>query len=254
TLIMVGAIVGIEIVGRRMTSDWYDVMVASLLAVILFVIGYRHYYNPLPWLKPVIDLGQLAWENLKRWAVEVGYDLRGNPPVRRGFPAMMLGILSVLFAWAALLIGFGDDFPQVIRALGASYFYIGYLLLMSVVWAALCGGIALSMWFCVGLLHDDLSSGEDGLFRGPSRGGLLLGLVAVLLVGGRIFSLWQVLAACLVIWAVLAAVVLTTREIGVQYLWRPRGGVRVRSVSAGQSAILMYLFGTLLAIDLVLTA
>ena len=254
TFITIGGLVILEIAGRQTTSDWYDVGVASVLGALAFLIVHRHYHNPIPWMQPVVDAGAWAWNRLKIWLVEIGYDLRNNPPVRRGLPTILLAFAGLLVAWAALLAIFRDAFPQSLRYFGTNYFYLGYLTVMTAIWAAMLVGICLSFYFTVGLIHDDLASGDHGFAQGPSRAALGLSLFALLLLGSRVFYLWEVLAACLAAWCALALAAVLAGERDVQFLWRPRGSVRVRSVSAGQCAVIMYLLGAVIAVNLVLTS
>lgn len=254
TFLAVGFLVLLEMAGRQTTSDWYDMGVASVLGVFAFLIAYRHYHNPLPWMQPVIDFGAWIWSRLKDWLFEIGYDLRSEPPVRRGLPKLMLAVAGVLLAWSVLVTAFRDGLPESLRFFGVNYFYLGYVVLMTAVWSAMGIGIFLSFYFAVGLIHDDLANGDAGVVHGPSRAALGLGLIALLLLGSRVVYLWQVLAACLGVWCMLALLTLAGGERDVQFLWRPRGGVRVRSVSAGQCAVIIYLFGAIVAVNLVLTA
>ncbi len=252
---LVGALIGLEMVGRHTTtSDWHDVILASLLGVILLGTLIRHRENPLPWLQPAVDLGQWIWSRLKDWLIDIGYDLRGEPPVRRGMPPILFAIVSFLLGWTGLLLIFRDDLPQSLRFFGVNYFYLGYLALMSVVWAVMCLGISLSFWLTVGLIHDEFAMGSDGLPRGPSRAGLFLSLATVLLLGSRVFYLWQVLGASMAMWLVLSLLAFFGGERDSQFLWRPRGSVRVWSVSVGQTAVIMYSLATAIAINLILTA
>src|SRR5262245_60675891 len=119
TLLTVFGVCVLELAGRRIaTTDWYDLPLASILVGLLIVIGYNHHRSPLPGLRPVTRMLSGAGQWMKQWFFEIGYDLRGEPPVKRGLPPMAFGLAAVLFGWGAVLLIFGDYFPQVLRSFG----------------------------------------------------------------------------------------------------------------------------------------
>src|SRR5262245_6117410 len=244
-------LLAIEVGGRQFATDWHDLIAATVLGILLILTIYQHRRSPLPWVQPVTRLLVALGEWLKRWLVEVGYDLRGDPPVKRGVPPIVFGIFGVLLLWSAVLLAAGDYFPQALRFFGVNYFYVGYLVVMTLIWGASILGIGIALWFAVGLIHDDLTG--DG--RGPriSRGALFLAVVSLLILGSRLVPLWQVLTMCLVGWAALTAIAGIGNSGDVRFLWRPRKSTRVRSVSAPKSAAIMFGISTLIALNLVVT-
>jgi hypothetical protein len=244
-------LLAIEVGGRQFTSDWHDLILATVLGILLILTVYQHRRSPLPWLRPVTRFLAIIGEWLKQWLVEVGYDLRGDPPVKRGVPPIVFGIFGLLLAWGAILLAVGDYFPQILRAFGVNVFYLGYLVVMSLIWGGSVLGIGISLWFAVGLVHDDLAG--DG--RGPrvSRGALFLAVVSLLVLGSRLVPLWYVLTLCLIGWTVLTAIAGIGNSGDVRFLWRPRQSTRVRSVSAPRSAAIMFGIATMIALNLVVT-
>jgi hypothetical protein len=251
TLLIFVGLLAIEVGGRTSPSDWFDLFAAMILGGVLIAVVWQHRRSPLPWVQPITRLLSALGEWLKRWFVEVGYDLRGDPPVKRGVPPIVFGIFGLLLAWSAILLAVGDYFPQALRAFGVNFFYVGYLFVMSLIWGASVLGICIALWAGVGFIHDDLAA--DG--RGPrvSRGGLFLAVVSLLILGSRLVPLWQVLSLCLVAWGALTLIAGLGNSGDVRFLWRPRQSTRVRSVSAPKSAAIMFGIATLIALNLVVT-
>ena len=50
TLLMVGSLAGLEVVGRFTTSDIHDGLAAFALIGVLATVAMRHRREPLPWL------------------------------------------------------------------------------------------------------------------------------------------------------------------------------------------------------------
>src|ERR1051326_3876655 len=125
-------LVAIEVGGPyALSTDWQDLIVAAGLAVVLVYLGHQHTRSPLPWLQPLTQLGRAVGGRLKRWFFDIGYDLRGEPRVKRGVPPLVLALAGLFFAWGAVLLAFGDYFPGVLRDAGVRFFYLGYLSVMA---------------------------------------------------------------------------------------------------------------------------
>src|SRR5438067_1474706 len=102
SLLTFGLLLVIEIGGRTaFNSDWHDLVAATVLGGLLVVVVLQHRRSPLPWLQPVTGVLGALGEWLKQWFVEVGYDLRGDPPVKRGVPPIVFGIFGLLLGWSA---------------------------------------------------------------------------------------------------------------------------------------------------------
>src|SRR5262245_30227515 len=106
TLLMVSLLLCIEVGGRKALSDWHDMAIAAGLGVVAVLVAYQHHRSPLPWLRPATRLAQKAGDWLKEWFVEIGYDLRGEPRVKRGLPPIIFGLSSIVLAWSAVLLAF----------------------------------------------------------------------------------------------------------------------------------------------------
>jgi hypothetical protein len=254
-----GAVVAvfvIELTGRRVfTTDWQDILVAAALISLAGVFAWRHMQSPLRWLRPVEQMLRAVGNWFKLWLVEVGYDVRGEPPVKRGMPPLVFGLAALCIGWGVVLLAFGDWFPDVFRFVGTNYFYIGYLAGMAIIWSGLLIAIGISWYSSVGLVYDELASNSDGkVLHGPSKWALAMGLVAMLFLASRYLTLGHVLIMCVVGWLTLTVISLLGGEGDVRFLWRPKGSIRVRSISKRQSEILMLGLATLVALNLTVTA
>jgi hypothetical protein len=256
TFVSVVSVFMIELAGRNVfTTDWQDVLVASGLIALAAVLIWRHLQSPLWWLRPAEQLIRAVGNWFKLWFVEVGYDVRGEPPVKRGLPPLIFGIAAVCFGWGAVLLAFGDWFPDILRRVGARYFYVGYLAAMAVIWIALLVVIVISFYSSVGLIHDEIASETEGRTpRGPSRAVLFTGLFLALLLGGQVVSLGLILSLCVVAWMALTTMSYFSGDGDVRFLWRPKRSVRVRSISKTQLGVVTWGLGTLISLNLVVTA
>src|SRR5260221_13186136 len=101
----------IELAGRHTTTDWHDLVVAAVFGAVLLGLAHQHQRSPLPWLRPVSQALRAAGNWLKQWLVEVGYDLRGEPAVKRGIPPLVVWLAAMFLGLGAVLLAFGDNFP-----------------------------------------------------------------------------------------------------------------------------------------------
>src|SRR3954469_17636529 len=78
---------GLEMFGRRATSDVHDTVGAAVLLLILVGLALRPGAHPLLWVK---GFGPIPWFVARagdRFKVDVGPDLGGLPPIPRRLPA-----------------------------------------------------------------------------------------------------------------------------------------------------------------------
>src|SRR5436305_625267 len=128
---------GLEMFGRRATSDVHDTVGAAVLLLILVGIAFRHRANPIGWVK---RLGAMTWFLARagdRFKVDLGPDLRGTPPIPRRLPGAIYAAGFVLAVWAALAAVVWCYSPQGWRPGIVQVTYTGYLALMSLLWGML---------------------------------------------------------------------------------------------------------------------
>jgi len=243
----------LEFLGRKSAaSDWHDLVLAAGLITLLAVLVWWHQRSTLPWLLPVVSALRSLGRWLQRWSIEIGYDLRLTPPVKRGVPPLIRAIGFCLIVWGATVLAFGDYFPQVLRLWGTSYFYLGYLIVMCLLWAGMLLGLLISFYLLVGLIHDEFSSTVP--VQRSIRGPLFLALASILILVGQMIPLWWSLVGCLLAWSVLSVVYMLPGRHDLCFLWRPRGSTRVRSVSLALGSFLFFGFFISISLNLVLTA
>src|SRR5687767_12564416 len=102
----------LEIVGRRTTSDLHDLLSVFILAIWTGVAVAWHRQANLASVGFLQRLGKSFLSFLNRFAFEIGIDMRGKPPIPRGYPPAVTGTILVLLAWAGLLLLFRDAVPH----------------------------------------------------------------------------------------------------------------------------------------------
>src|SRR6516164_9385248 len=112
TLGVAGAVLGVELFGRQSFYDLHDLLALFTLAVLALLVGVRHRRSPLAWVTALLAAGRRAGAWLRRGTFEIGLDLRGTPPVRRGTPPFILGLAAALAVWAAVAAWGAGDTPH----------------------------------------------------------------------------------------------------------------------------------------------
>ena len=102
TLLVVGSLVGLEVVGRFTTSDVHDGLAAIALLGIGSAVAMRHRREPLAWVSRLTVWARRVYASAAWIRYEHGVDLRGTPPLPRRTPRIVLGLAIVLFAWGGL--------------------------------------------------------------------------------------------------------------------------------------------------------
>src|SRR4051812_5010703 len=100
---LVGA--AVEVVGRQTAYDGYDLhdlILMTAVFVATFVVVLRHRRAPLPWVSATSAAARRAGAWFRGGTFEIGLDLRGDPPVRKGVPPIVRWLGVGFAAWAAL--------------------------------------------------------------------------------------------------------------------------------------------------------
>src|SRR5262249_45908832 len=151
---VVVALVLLEITGRQGTSDWHDAVCVAFRLVLVLAILMWHRRSPLGW---VGSLGG-GWRKVRRLlrgcTFELGIDLRGTPPLRRGYPPIVITIMLVLAVWTGFVFVFMEGFPLEIRGLLGQVWYLGYLAVLTAFWALLVACIVVAMLLPMAMIHD----------------------------------------------------------------------------------------------------
>jgi ABC-type Co2+ transport system permease subunit len=234
--VLIGSLAGIEVLGRQSQSDLHDVGALMLLSLLTVLTATRHRRTPMAWVTALH--GPLDWviERTRGWTFQMGLDMRGEPAVKRGVPpiitrtALLLSIAVVIFA------GIAKWLPLSVRTGLIAVSYLLYLAALMVLWAHLAIAILLAAFVPVAIIHDSFIARHRGLGRRSRRPELLAigGYFGFLFVLGAQCPFWVAPTASLVFTVIYLIGVMPSRRFAVQLLWRPRGSIRVRSMSWGQ--------------------
>src|SRR5262245_56515779 len=223
---------GLEMFGRRATSDIHDTVGAAVLLLILVGIAFRHRANPIPWVK---RLGAMTWFAARagdRFKVDLGPDLRGTPHIPHRLPAGVFGVSLFLAAWTALAAVVWWYSAAGWRPYVVAVSYTLYLALMSLLWGLLFVASLGGVYFPIMLLTRLARRGRPGETQ-MTRGQLVfLGVyLSVTTAAAWMLPLWPMLAFAGLCW--LAAVVvnlLPFRAGAAQLIWRSPRTRKVRSI------------------------
>jgi hypothetical protein len=84
------ALVCIEVFGRRSPSEAGDLLVVAVLATLTALTVRQHASRPRSWLERGVELGQVWVAYLRRFRISMGIDLRGDPPLPRRLPPLLV--------------------------------------------------------------------------------------------------------------------------------------------------------------------
>ncbi|HEV3144276.1 MAG TPA: hypothetical protein VGZ47_10355, partial [Gemmataceae bacterium] len=169
TLSVMLAVFTLEAVGRHTTSDLHDALLMTLLALLASFVVYRHRISPLPWASRLAQIGNWFYQFVHNWTFEIGIDLRGAPRIKRGYPPAVMALGAALLIWCSLLLLFGAEAPEGLRSYGVAYFYTGYLILITLLWTLLLGGILLAFFIPMAMIHDAFVTSFQGVGRRPRQ-------------------------------------------------------------------------------------
>lgn len=184
-LLFLAAEVGLRFSG----SDVVDGLGVAGLLVLALVTWRQHQRSPLQLLLSIEERVRRVIGNLEVLQIESGVDLRGEPPLPRGFPRAF-GLLLVASVGASVLLFVARDlFPTVLRSTLTQVSSAAYLLYLSTIWAVLAGGAFVLFVLPIAFLDDALD--HSIRIRGEKRvliEAALIGMHVLILVLGAIFA------------------------------------------------------------------
>lgn len=236
TILVIGAVLAIEILGRNATSDLHDLLAILALGLLGLLIATRHKRSSLSW---VCSLHRpLDWliAATRGWLFQMGLDMRGQPAVKRGAPPLIRTAALVLAMITVLLAGVSPWLPIAVRTCLMSVSYVVYLFALLALWTSLTAAILLSAFVPLAVIHDTFIARHHGRSRRSRRGelfavGFYFGILFAL---GANLPFWIAPVCCLVLTLCYLIGVIPSRQFSVQFLWRPRGSIQVRSLTWGQ--------------------
>ncbi|HEY1380518.1 MAG TPA: hypothetical protein VGF55_27200 [Gemmataceae bacterium] len=259
TLLVAAVAVALEAIGRQTARGGYDlhdlIALFILTALAVSVLSW-HRKSPLGWVTALAAAGRRAGRWLRRGTFEIGLDLRGDPPVRRGTPPIVFALAVGLAVWAAAAAWLAPDCPHRLRTLAAGTFYLGYLAALAAVWLGLMAVSLLAAFLPWALIHDRFVAAHAGPGRRPRTPEYVARAVYYggLMFAGLTLPVAVALAWCAVVLVAFLAVCRLPAHGDVRFLWRPHGTVRVRSLPWGAWVTWEFVLITLAVVALVLTA
>ncbi|MFL5341329.1 MAG: hypothetical protein ACJ8F7_14380, partial [Gemmataceae bacterium] len=211
SLFLLLALVTLELIGRMTSSDLHDAVLVSALVIFAAIAYYWHRSSPLPWMSRLARAGNSLYNWAWGWTFDLGIDMRGAPRVKRGYPPAVLAVGLFLLLWLIALLALGTDLPQAFRNAGVRAFYLGYLVLISLIWTLLVAGILLAFFIPMAMIHDAFVHAHQGTERRPRQPEIvaLMLFFGALAVAGWLVPVWALLAAC----AVALTINITTTTI-----------------------------------------
>lgn len=222
TLGLLVALTALEYLGRRRAgNDLHDLLGLAMLSGVIVAVVMRHRHRPLGWLTSSIAGARRfgEWIADRFFRFELGLDLRGEPDLPRRLPRGTFSSFALTVAWAGLALAAWYGLPAGWRSLGTDGFYIGYLVLLSVIWSVLLIAILIGVVGPLYELHQYLGSDRNG----SKRGEWLWGMIYLALVFTAVWrvSVWPVLAFCGISAVIFALLMAFLPKLGQeQFLWR----------------------------------
>lgn len=247
---------GLEMYGRKASSDVHDTVGALVFMMILAVISIRHRANPIGWVK---RLGAIMWHISKfaeRYRIEFGPDLKCNPPLPNRLPFIYYGIVLALIAWISVVSLIWGYSPFGWRPLMVQISYIGYLAGMSILWGLLFIASMGGVYFPIMLLTR-LARGEGQADFNMSRRQLIFLIVYLASTTGAAWYLptWPPMLFALSAWIVTFVLqLIPSARPSVQLLWRHPLGTHVYSIPPRRFISAMTGFTVLFLTAIVMTA
>ena len=172
TLALFGFIAGLEVIGRRTTSDIHDGLAGFLLVGVIALVSARHRRAPLGWVQFLGSWCRRLGSSIAGFRYDHGIDLRGTPPIPRRTPPVVWLVVSVLVVWSGLAAAAWAVFPNGWRAIGVYSLYTLYLVFLLFLWVVLLAVTFVGVFVPVAVLDKRLKQWlGDTDRRGAELGG-----------------------------------------------------------------------------------
>jgi hypothetical protein len=245
-----GMLVLVELAGRKVSvNDLTDALLLGFLVSFTLAV---HSVRPLPpvrWL--VRRMGRML---LGLWhpRFEIGVDLRGTPPVKRGSPPIWARSVGVLAALTLVLTLAAPVLPTAFREWLLPCCFLAYLLVIGVIWIAAALTAVLLAFLGWAMIHDWFVMSYQGQGVRPKRPERLtvLAVAGILVLAAAWLPIW-IPAVVTGLALVVVSVGMACSGPGLTLLWRHSAGEGVRSVDGRwflwlHWALLIFLTTTLL--------
>jgi hypothetical protein len=254
TLLVVGSLVGLEVVGRFAATDVHDGLAAFGLLAISAAVALRHRREPISWVNRLTELFRRVTASGSILKYDHGVDLRGDPPLPRRMPPVMWFIASGLVIWGMLAGIAWAAFPDGWRGVGLYSSYILYLAAIIVLWSALLTFLFVGVYVPVAVIDRTLRGWVGDTDRKGAELAAVVGYAILVSAIAWAVPPTAVLVMCLAVTGIAIAAFLPRGSNGPAILWRsgpnaPVYAIPVRRVIAAVIALL-----SLLLFDVLLTA
>lgn len=230
----------IEVLGRHFSSEWVDLAAIFGLAALVGVTWSSHRRRPMRWVASARGLLVRLRDRARAALLDWGVDLRGEPPVPRGWPRRYPAILGALLAVNGALVLGSAWIPGSLGGLLSRVVYVGYALLLAALWSALLLGLLVMLSFSV------LAVQERAHRRQWSRrhvAAFAISLLGTVIVAGVFLPLWIPIAAVAALPVAFVVLLLLFRTPRVRLMWRDKAaggrayGCDGRFLNAAQLAV-----------------
>jgi len=233
TLAAIALVVCCEVFGRMGTNDLADAAWMLAFAVFGVFVSAAHRKRPLAWWGIILGAWASLLASLPRLAIELGVDLRQDPPIERGWPARVVWSLIVGGALSVLLGVVGAFLPEGLRRLGTHSSFVLYLFVLFVLWSAAAVISIFGSHLVLNLARDLARSGRDDpdqppLLHRQALSRLWVAACAVTIVAVPPVWAMGLVGICV---AVRVAAWMVPGGPALPIVWRPRPGVEPRAFS-----------------------
>jgi hypothetical protein len=243
-------VLALEFFGRQSANDFYDVLGASALVVLVSMVAIRHRLTPLGWVQYV---GRQAGKALKFadcLKLDFGPDLRGTPPIPRKLPKSVHLTVIVLLAWAAGAALLWFFLSSSWRSVAIQGSYTLYLVGMLVLWSLLFVGALAGVYFPFMLFNylcPRAATGPDEPRVSRHQLFFLACYCFVIFSASWLLPLWVVPAFAGVFLVAMTLVTAWPRTTDIQFIWR---GANSRRVYSATTPCLLWFTATTLTLFL----
>jgi hypothetical protein len=227
------ALVGLEILGRRSPSDFFDTVAGTALLFLGILVVRRHRTDRLPWVDRIQQLLKKFLRSTHRFNIDLGLDLRGEPRLRRRIPPGIF-LLFLIFSTANILaFAIWHWFPNGWREPLISISYLLYLGCSMLLWSVQGIGVLIGVGLpfrTLGAVFPRLADFSDSRVRLQLMSMSMAYLFVVFFISTTLSLRICMIFIDLAILATLYFFV-SDRVGSVGFLWRPANSFRVYVVS-----------------------
>ena len=253
-LVVVGFLIGLEIVGRMASTEWQDALAGAALVLGILCVLAWHRTQPIAWVQWVGTFLAVRANRFDQLKYDVGIDFRGTPPMPQRIPRLAFLAFAVLVVWGALAALAWWAFPNGWRELGMRTSYVLYLIVLMSLWSALAACIAAGIYLPVSIFDQKmrLAAGE----RDPhgADGVVLLGYLILATLVTWITPPIYGLSLCVLVACLALVAGRVNRGDDAVVLWRSGVGKPIFGVPIWRIITLGVTFVSLAICDLILTA